>query len=687
MRFLLPTLSAPHFHQRTVTASIRIQQGQAVFIMLIGLFLASMIGLLVHNSMRTFGNHDRIQAQTSLQSLQIAREALLGYAVTYRETHPDEGYGYLPCPDLTGNGEAAATCGAAGTFALGLLPYKTLGLPDLRDGHGECLWYAVSGRFKNNPKANLLNWDALGELDISDAGGQQRLSTSRDARGGAIAVVFSPGQSLNEGASARVASSYPCRANPQQAELYLETTRPPFHQSTSDQKTNDQLLWLTSADIFSRLRLRKDFPAYINTGVRSLQSALSFNQSRYPPVSGALIPSTIVNTLSVRDVRYHMQWQDQFAYLSCAASGSYCYVLGGQQCDGALVFSGEHVTGRPRVGATRAYADYFESALGLVAGLSTDVPQLAANYSVNSLVARSQDIVRCLSPKTQTLSSASLSQNPLTVGNAIAAPENSANEPWLKFGQSGTTSIGAGCAWFPEPLLFGASDVPMHLRVYFTFTIASASQGFTLTLADADTNNRPRMCGKGGAFLGYAGSDIGIAPVNAPKLALEFDTQCNGMAFGETPCTSPWQQLSFVQWGNDDGLNDDNRHGIGNNPPLGGIAERHGLSFLGTQQHARLEMIRRYDERTGISRHTLNAWLARDITQCPELHDISADMHELQTRNPDCPMPLISTVQNVPRTIGSGIPFKQAWIGLTAGQEGTAQLILIHKFVAEVGVQ
>ena len=87
-------------------------------------------------------------------SLAQAREALLAYTATYRDTHPDEVFGYLPCPDAVGNGQAAASCGSAGDASIGLLPYKTLGLPDLRDSSGVCLWYAVAGSFKNNPKAS-----------------------------------------------------------------------------------------------------------------------------------------------------------------------------------------------------------------------------------------------------------------------------------------------------------------------------------------------------------------------------------------------------------------------------------------------------------------------------------------------------------------------------------------------------
>src|SRR5260370_9308868 len=81
-----------------------------------------------------------------------AREALVAYAVD-RPISAEVGPGYLPCPDLDDDGWAESTCGSmtgdsGQSERLGRLPWKTLGLPDLRDGHGERLWYAVSSKYK-----------------------------------------------------------------------------------------------------------------------------------------------------------------------------------------------------------------------------------------------------------------------------------------------------------------------------------------------------------------------------------------------------------------------------------------------------------------------------------------------------------------------------------------------------------
>src|SRR5688572_22290984 len=146
------------------------------------------------------------------RALAQAREALLAYAAD-RPIDARVGPGYLPCPDLDDDGWAEATCGSlSGPLGqaerLGRLPWKTLGLPDLRDGHGERLWYAVSTRFKGllNCAASRACIDmspatALGTITVRDGSGARLHDGTRDepataAAGGAAAVVIAPGPAL-----------------------------------------------------------------------------------------------------------------------------------------------------------------------------------------------------------------------------------------------------------------------------------------------------------------------------------------------------------------------------------------------------------------------------------------------------------------------------------------------------------
>lgn len=152
------------------------------------------------------------RAGASDRALLQAREALAAYAAD-RAIDADFGPGYLPCPDLDDDGWAESTCGSlSGEVGqrqrLGRLPWKTLGLPDLRDASGERLWYAVSTRHKGllncaaSPGCLDFTPDtALGTVSVRTADGQWvhdgRLADAALAQhGGAAAVVLAAGAPL-----------------------------------------------------------------------------------------------------------------------------------------------------------------------------------------------------------------------------------------------------------------------------------------------------------------------------------------------------------------------------------------------------------------------------------------------------------------------------------------------------------
>ncbi len=126
--------------------------------------------------------------------LKTARQALLGYAVSFAERNAGSMPGYLPCPDLNGDGLAEVSCGAAGRSVIGRLPWRTLGLQPLRDSAGDCLWYAVSGDYKENP-ANLLATDANGQFLVVDS--ELNPLNGAHVDNAAIAVVFAAGKALS----------------------------------------------------------------------------------------------------------------------------------------------------------------------------------------------------------------------------------------------------------------------------------------------------------------------------------------------------------------------------------------------------------------------------------------------------------------------------------------------------------
>lgn len=101
--------------------------------------------------------------------------------------------GDLPCPDMNNDGEAETACNTQ-SARLGRLPWKTLGIGDVRDGAGERLWYAVSTRYKNNPRELPLNSETLGTISLRSSTGAPINIASTVS--GLVAIVISPGQAL-----------------------------------------------------------------------------------------------------------------------------------------------------------------------------------------------------------------------------------------------------------------------------------------------------------------------------------------------------------------------------------------------------------------------------------------------------------------------------------------------------------
>lgn len=208
--------------------------------------------------------------KTISSALAQAKEALVSYAVTYGDTHAGQVHGYLPCPDIDGKdisgnpaeGSTKLSCGAKNVSSIGRLPWKTLELPALRDGDGECLWYAIAGNYKNNPKTDLMNWDNNGLFEILDANGATIAQN-------VAAVVFAPGSALGSQSRAPDGAAPVCGGN-YTASNYLDNAAvsdianaiSQFRLGASAQmndQINDQMIFITKDDIFNAIMRRSDF--------------------------------------------------------------------------------------------------------------------------------------------------------------------------------------------------------------------------------------------------------------------------------------------------------------------------------------------------------------------------------------------------------------------------------------------
>src|SRR6185436_16359760 len=120
-------------------------RGQALVILIVMVAIAAM--LLVYGSTSETGRAVKADAKTRA-ALEYARQALIGRALG-DGNRP----GSFPCPDLDDDGSAELFTGSACPSYIGRLPWRTLGIGDLRDEAGERLWYALSPGFRDHPTA------------------------------------------------------------------------------------------------------------------------------------------------------------------------------------------------------------------------------------------------------------------------------------------------------------------------------------------------------------------------------------------------------------------------------------------------------------------------------------------------------------------------------------------------------
>ena len=131
---------------------------------------------------------------TTAAALQAAKQALLAY-VARRAAEPGEASpGRLPCPERldgpgTGNeGIAAPLPGYTPCDGVGRLPWKTLGVDQIRDGYAEPLWYAVAtGTWALVSSATSLT---------INPGTANQLPYEGTANA-VVAVILAPGRALN----------------------------------------------------------------------------------------------------------------------------------------------------------------------------------------------------------------------------------------------------------------------------------------------------------------------------------------------------------------------------------------------------------------------------------------------------------------------------------------------------------
>ena len=264
------------------------QRGAALMLMLVIVVMGIAAALV--GSLSTTALKNARQEKTSV-ALAQAKEALIGYAITYgdKPDHIGQVHGYLPCPDIdasNGEGSSKLSCGSKNVSSIGRLPWKTLGLPALRDGDGECLWYAVSGTYQSNQKTDLMNWDTNGQLQAYAADGTRLDSNYNQV----VAVIFAPGAA--QGSQNRTPSgAAPACGGNYSASAYLDNNTAhvinnasisavasavsKFIQGDNNGEVNDRMIFITRQDLWNAMLKRSDFTQKLKDMTRAVAECLA----------------------------------------------------------------------------------------------------------------------------------------------------------------------------------------------------------------------------------------------------------------------------------------------------------------------------------------------------------------------------------------------------------------------------
>jgi len=207
-------------------------------VLLVGMATAALVyGMVDTNTLALRRDKDTAAA------LAQAKQALIGRAVA-DQNRP----GSLPCPDTDNDGMLTLNVDyfAGGVCAnfIGRLPWRTLGLPDLRDDAGERLWYALSNLFSDNAATGMLDNDTKGNRTVYSESSAVTITAQ------AVAVIFAPGPVL-------AGQLRDTAANQNTASNYLDSTggannataAGPYITAQRSDTFNDRLLVITTAEL------------------------------------------------------------------------------------------------------------------------------------------------------------------------------------------------------------------------------------------------------------------------------------------------------------------------------------------------------------------------------------------------------------------------------------------------------
>ncbi|MGE5385607.1 MAG: hypothetical protein ACM3SV_06955 [Betaproteobacteria bacterium] len=469
--------------------------------------------------------------QQTANTLAKAKEALIGFAATYRDLHANQVFGYLPCPDAANAGTAPGACGAASVSEVGHLPWNTLGLPPLRDSGGECLWYIVSGTTKDNPRFPPtnpsfvpFNWDTVGQLIIQDAATPTPVTLAgATPHERPLAILLAPRTAIggqtrpgpaSECGGSTVAAAYLESAAVSTTAGAISTITLSTSDSVKNGTNNDLGLWITSRDIFDRVIARPEFVVDVRTLMNDLAA---YAASNLPAASGNKGTDTLIKdflalngtttygpTTQVRN--FLDNWRDNLLYARPAGATT----VNGAPCTAVLLFGGRRTPAQSRA----TLAEQLTPANYLEGGNATIFPGAGAYTGAADFVAATAeaDLVRCVnSPATTTQVSFANDFSAFTpVGSGVTV--NGASQ---SVGVTNGPTASGGCFWFPLAIPLAGKTMRTYYEFQFMVSDDSAltgkgndrGNGFTFQVLNAGVGSPPATCGTEGNMGALGSSD------------------------------------------------------------------------------------------------------------------------------------------------------------------------------------
>jgi len=263
------------------------------------LSMVAVIGLLTATAATSIGETALVRQLSDKNKMVLAkaREALISRAAS-DANHP----GSLPCPDAVTNipgnnipndGIADLLSGTACPSAIGRLPWRTLGLPDLRDADGERLWYLLAPAYQDST-AKIINPSTGGQIagyectENAPASPVWPCAAPRLVSPAPwVAVIFAPGKLL-PGQNRDAAHT----ADVLQFLESYNAAEPLKLRNAAGGAHNDRLSGITADDLFAIVQRRV---------AREVQSALSIyhatattaGQTRLPVTASQCTSSTL----------------------------------------------------------------------------------------------------------------------------------------------------------------------------------------------------------------------------------------------------------------------------------------------------------------------------------------------------------------------------------------------------------